>query len=168
MTQPIEKWVVLGRIAGVYGVKGWVKVVSETDPPANILGYAPWRLSQGDRQWEVELEGRPHGKGVIAHLRGCDDRDQAARLVGATIAVDRERLPPAAEGEYYWTDLEGLRVRNLQGIELGCVDHLFETGANDVMVVRGERERLLPFIDSVILRVDLPGGLISVDWDADF
>lgn len=169
MTQASEQWMILGHIAGVYGVKGWVKIFSETAPPANILDYGPWRLRQGEQFREIAVaEGRPQGKGVIARLEGCADREQAALLVGAEITVERRRLPPAAEGEYYWADLQGLRVRNLQGVELGSVDHLLETGANDVLVVKGERERLLPFIDQVILQVDPAGGLITVDWDADF
>jgi 16S rRNA processing protein RimM len=164
-----DRWVVLGKISGIYGIKGWVKVFSETDPPGNILGYAPWRLQQGASLREVAVaEGRVHGKGVVARLEGCSDRDQAALLVGAEISIPRHCLPAAADGEYYWTDLEGLAVRNQQGIEFGRVDHLFETGANDVLVVRGERERMLPFIDQVIRQIDLEQGIITVDWDADF
>jgi len=169
MTQTSDKWVILGQVSGVYGVKGWIKVFSETAPPANILDYSPWRLALRGQQRELAIaEGRPHGKGIVVRLDGVEDRDQAALLVGAEIAVPRERLPPPAAGEYYWTDLEGLRVCNQEGIELGRVDHLFETGANDVMLVKGERERMLPFIDSVILEVDLAQGVIRVDWDAEF
>lgn len=156
----------LGRVAGVYGVLGWVRVLSETVPRENILRYAPWHV--GGRQMRV-AEGRVHGKGLVARLVGCEDRDQAAALVGQEIAVRREQLPPARADELYWADLEGLAVETLDGVALGRVSHLFDTGANDVLVVRGERERLIPFVwDDVVRDVDLAAGLIRVDWDPDF
>lgn len=162
------KRVVLGHIAGVYGVRGWVKVFSETDPREAILGYSPWLLGPHLRPYTV-IEGRRHGKGVVARLSGCDDRDQAATLVEQEIAVDRGRLPPPSADEWYWTDLEGLEVWNREGVCLGSVDHLFSTGVNDVLVVSGERERLLPFAwGDVIQSVDLEVGRIEVDWDPDF
>jgi len=115
------------------------------------------------------IEGRRHGKGVVARLSGCDDRDQAATLMEQEIAVDRGRLPPPSADEWYWTDLEGLGVWNREGVCLGSVDHLFSTGVNDVLVVSGERERLLPFAwGDVIRSVDLEKGRIEVDWDPDF
>lgn len=162
--------VTVGRISGVYGVKGWLRIYSYTEPRDNILQYNPWqlRLPDGWRSVEV-LAGRSHGKGVIAQLDGCDDRDQAARWVDVEIAVRREQLPAAAAGEYYWRDLIGLRVVNQDGEALGVVDHLLETGANDVLVVRGERERLIPYaLGEVVTAVDLEAGELQVDWDADF
>ena len=115
------------------------------------------------------VEGRSHAKGIVVRIEGCDDRDQAATLVGKQIAVDRAQLPPPAEDEIYWADLEGLRVSNLEGIELGVVDHLFSTGANDVLVVRGSRERLIPFVwDEVVREVALDRRELRVDWDPDF
>jgi 16S rRNA processing protein RimM len=162
--------VILGRIAGVYGVRGWVKVFSETKPKENIFDYNPWLINL-DGSWQrIEvIEGKPHGKGLVAHLAGYDDRDLARKLVGAEIAIERERLPAAAEGEYYWADLVGLKVITLDGTELGVVDHLLETGANDVLVVQGERERLVPFVQGQYVReVDLETGLIKVDWDPEF
>jgi 16S rRNA processing protein RimM len=114
-------------------------------------------------------EGRIHGKGLVARVAGCDDRDQAAALVGLEIAVTRDRLPPPKADEFYWIDLEGLEVRTLEGTSLGVVDHLFSTGVNDVLAVVGERERLLPFAwDSVVRSVDFERRLIEVDWDPDF
>jgi len=160
----------LGRIAGVFGVRGWVKVHSDTEPRDNILSYSPWYLQQGG-DWEPRklLDGRRQGKGLVARLQGCADRDQAAALMGCLIAVPRDWLPALDPDEYYWSDLEGLRVVTATGAELGRVSQLFATGANDVLVVRGERERLLPFVwNRVILEVDLEGGLIRVDWDPDF
>lgn len=162
---------VLGRVSGLFGVAGWVKVFSHTDPRENILTYSPWYLLRGGVWERRDLEsGRRQGKGVVAHLEGCPDRDQAALLLGCDIAVRRDQLPEAAEeGEFYWTDLEGLRVRTTDGADLGVVDHLFETGANDVVVVRGDRERLIPYLwGTVIRRVDLDAGEMTVDWDPEF
>jgi 16S rRNA processing protein RimM len=163
--------VTLGRISGLYGVRGWVKVHSDTDPRDNIVGYAPWYLDRG-RGWEVhELDGgRAHGKTVVAKLAGCEDRDAAAEWIGATIAVPRDQLDDQLdEGEFYWTDLEGLEVVTTEGVALGRIDHLFETGANDVMVVRGERERLLPYLwEQVVKEVDLDNRRMVVDWDPEF
>ncbi|MGA7800465.1 MAG: ribosome maturation factor RimM [Gammaproteobacteria bacterium] len=162
--------VVIGQISGLYGVRGWVRVYSYTTPRTAILDLQPWMVRCGERwdRWAL-AEGRGHGKGVVVRLDGIDDRDAAAGLIGADIAVRREQLPSLGPGEYYWTDLEGLRVRTVDGRELGIVDHLFETGANDVIVVRGERERLIPFIKGqVVRRIDLGGGEIEVDWDPDF
>jgi len=164
-----ERWVELGRISGLFGVRGWVKVFSDTAPRSHILAYSSWYLKRPDGWKEYRLqEGRAHGKGVVARLEGCEDRDQAAELIGSGIAVPRDRLPAPDPDEYYWTDLEGLRVRTLEGGDLGVVDHLFATGSNDVLVVKGERKRLLPFIDGVISDVDLRQRVISVDWDPDF
>ncbi|NCA71081.1 MAG: ribosome maturation factor RimM [Sphingobacteriia bacterium] len=160
--------IIVGRIAGVYGVRGWVKVMSETDPREGLLNYQPWLLGAGSRAWVVR-EGKRHGKGLIVHLDGCDDRDQAAMLVGQEIAVRRDQLPPPAPDEVYWADLEGLEVVTITGESLGVIDHLFSTGVNDVVVVRGERERLLPFIwHDVVKEIDLDGRRMLVDWDPSF
>lgn len=165
-----EPRVIVGQIAGVFGVQGWVKVQSYTQPPENILTYRPWWVKLHG-EWRVAPVGaaRSHGKGIVARLEGHDDRDQARALVGAPIGISRTQLPPPAPGEYYWADLVGLRVVNREGVSLGTVDHLFATGANDVLVVKGERERLIPFIkDQVILEIDLERGVLTVDWDAAF
>jgi 16S rRNA processing protein RimM len=168
-TERDPQWVVLGRVSGLFGVRGWVKVFSHTAPPGNILEYPIWTLLRPEGRIEARLtEGRVHGKGIIAHLEGYDDRDRATALLEAEIAVRREQLPEPDENEFYWVDLEGLRVRTRDGVELGRVDHLFETGANDVMVVRGERERLIPYVDEVVIEVDLERRTITVDWDPDF
>jgi 16S rRNA processing protein RimM len=157
----------LGRISGVYGVKGWVKIFSETDPREGILNYRPWLLGPEARPHRV-AEGKPHGKGVIARLEGCEDRDQAALLVGQEIAIERGQLPPPRADEFYWIDLEGQAVVTADGVDLGRVSHLFATGANDVLVVAGARERLIPFVwGDVIQDVDFEQGVIRVDWDPD-
>jgi len=133
--------------------------------------YRTWYLQQRHGGWQAFslLEGRQQGKGVVAHLQDCEDRDQAQALMGREIGIRRDQLPATAPGEYYWSDLEGLKVITLEGDALGSVDHLIETGANDVLVVKGERERLIPFIsEQVIVAVDLEAGEIQVDWDKDF
>jgi 16S rRNA processing protein RimM len=165
------RFVTLGRVSGAYGIKGWLKVHSDTSPRANIVNYSPWYLvRQGRREaWRV-TDGRQQGKAVVAKLAGCDDRDAAEALTGAEIAITRAQLPPTTvPGEHYWADLVGLRVVTLDGVELGQVARLFETGANDVMVVDGERERLLPYLwQQVVHEVDLDEGVIRVDWDPTF
>ncbi len=169
MTGQQEKWIVLGRVSGLFGVRGWVKVHSDTEPRENILGYPDWYLKQAGQWVRHRLrDGHRQGKGIVARLEGCSDRDRAAALMGAEIAIPRGQLPTAAEGEYYWADLEGLLVFTGEGRELGRVQRLFRTGANDVLVVLGERERLIPFIDGVIGDVDLQQGRLTVEWDPDF
>lgn len=162
--------VVVGRISGLYGVRGWLRVFSYTEPRENIVDYNPW-LIHSDGDWQpVEIEdGRAQGKGVVVKLVGYDDRDAAARLLGLDIAVHRDQLGELKPGEYFWADLEGLRVVTRAGVDLGVVDHLFATGANDVIVVRGDRERLIPFVQGDVIRnIDLHGGVMEVDWDPDF
>ncbi|MEN8179493.1 MAG: ribosome maturation factor RimM [Pseudomonadota bacterium] len=165
-----SQMVVMGQISGLFGVKGWVKVYSYTEPREGILNYSPWFLKRNGA-WEAhELQsGHRQGKGVVVQLQGFDDRDQAAELIGCETAVQREQLPRLADNEYYWSDLQGLRVINLEGVELGKISHLFDTGANDVVVVKGDRERLIPYIwGQAIHSVDLDTGLMVVDWDPDF
>lgn len=161
--------IVVGRITGVYGVRGWVRLASFTDPMDNLLAYRPWLMEDRGNWRELVIdEVRPHGKGFVARIEGCDDRDDAARFAGRDLCVPAERLPQAEEDEYYWFELEGLKVVGTDGFEFGTVDHLFATGANDVMVVKdGPRERLLPFIADVIVEVDRGRGLIRVDWDPE-
>ncbi len=171
MAENREDYIVVGRISGLYGVRGWVKVFSHTQPRENILTYASWYLKKQGTWAASDLEtGRVHGKGVVAKLKGCDDRDAAAALMGCDIAIRRDQLPQAAPGEYYWADLEGLRVINLDGVALGVVDHLLETGANDVLVVReGGTERLIPFVQGLFVKsIDLETGEMIVDWDPEF
>ena len=159
----------MGRIAGLFGVQGWVKVYSYTEPREAVLNYDRWLLGSKDGWQEAHVaEGQRHGKTVIARIDGYVDRDQAAELVGADIGVPREALPQTEDGQYYWSDLEGLTVLHRDGTRLGEVAYLLETGANDVMVVKGEQERLIPFvIDKVVLGVDLANGEIEVDWEWD-
>lgn len=165
-----QHYLTIGKIAGVFGVKGAVKVFSYTEPRENILKYPVWHLKKGTDNKEVRLlSGQRQGKSVVVRLGGVIERDQAAELNGWEILIERSQLPPVAEGEYYWADLEGLSVVTTQGVDLGIVDYLLETGANDVLVVKSERERLIPFLrDQTIKLVDLSQGKIVVDWDPDF
>ena len=159
----------LGRISGVFGVRGWVKIYSYTDPREAVLSYSSWLLGHdGDWQPAKVAEGKRHGKAVVARIDGFDDRDQAATLVGKDIAVTRDALPETEDGVYYWQDLEGLTVLRSDGSKLGTVAYLLETGAHDVLVVAGDVERLIPFVmDEVVVDVDLAKGLITVDWEWD-
>jgi 16S rRNA processing protein RimM len=166
------KRIVLGRIVGVFGIKGWVKVESWTRPPENILDYPEWQLGRAG-QWQGVrlLEGRTHNRGLVAQLADSagkvwSDRDRVAALVGSEIAVQREQLPPAAPNEFYWVDLVGLEVENLEGRRLGRVRELFETPAHDMLVVSGERDYLIPCVlGPIVQAVDLKAGRIRVDWD---
>lgn len=177
-TNPTDrKPVRLGRISGLYGVRGWIKVLSYTEPRVALLDYKEWLVGVRGTWAPVTLaEGRVHGKALVARLLGTDDRESAARLVGADIAVMRECMPEAGQGEYYWADLEGLQVRHRDGRLLGRVAYLLATGAHDVMVVHRDREDggnegrevLIPFVlDKFVLGVDLDEKLIDVDWEWD-
>ena len=160
----------LGKISGVFGVKGWVKVHSFTDPRDRIAEYGSWQIKQKGQWREVKLEaGKSQGKTVIAKLEGIDDRDEAMLLMGAKIAIRQDQLEKLDADEYYWRDLEGLQVINTEGVDLGTVSHMMETGANDVMAVKGDQERLIPFTQGhAVQKVDLSAGVITVEWDADF
>jgi len=165
-----RKRIVIGKVGGPFGIKGWIKLLSHTEPRDKIVEYSPWLLKHGGewKEWEV-AEGHAHGKGVIARLEGVTDRDQALALMGAEIAVWRDQLAETKPGQYYWADLVGSDVQLEGGRSLGKVEGLMATGSNDVLVVKGDRERLIPFIQGqVIKRVDLGAGIIVVDWDPDF
>jgi 16S rRNA processing protein RimM len=164
-TQPV----ILGRIVGLFGIRGWVKVFSYTEPREAVLDYKDWLLSRDGGWQQVALaEGRRQGKAIIARLEGIEDRDSAAELTGSDIGVDRDALPEPGAGRYYWADLEGLSVVHKDGTQLGRVTCLMATGANDVLVVDGPAERLIPFVmGEVILDVDVAAGVIRVDWEWD-
>ena len=163
-----HKHVALGYISAVHGIKGWVKVHSWTRPMEGILEYQPWLLGVEKSPVNI-IDGRKQGKGLVALLPGFEDREQAVTLVGQQIFVGREQLPATVEGEYYWSDLEGLEVHTTKGDVLGRVERLMETGANDVLIIRGQREHLVPFIQGqYVTRVDLEDGVIEVDWDPEF
>lgn len=162
--------VVLGEVVGAHGVRGDVRVHSDTRPRENILDYPVWTLVlKGERRDYAVRNSRRQGKGLVATLEGISDRDSAMALRGCEIRVPRARLPTPEPGEYYWADLEGLEVVTAAGVQLGVVTGLLETGANDVLVVSGDRERLIPYVpDRHVLAVDLAAGRMQVDWDPEF
>jgi 16S rRNA processing protein RimM len=163
-------YVRLGQICGVYGVRGWVRVFSDTEPRDNITAYATWRLTRDTEIRDYRLESAERrGGAIVAKLAGVDDPETASALVGADIGVPRSELPDCGRDQYYWADLEGLTVRNARGEELGVVDHLIETGAHDVMVLAGPQPKMIPFVIGVsVIDVDLDGGIISVDWESEY
>jgi 16S rRNA processing protein RimM len=163
-----RKLVPLGHVAGVHGIQGWVKIHSQTEPREAIFEYQPWLL--GDSLEEVRVrQGKKHGNRLIALLEDIDSREQAEALVHQPIAVYRDQFPEPPSGEFYWADLLGLVVKLEDGRELGTIEQMLATGANDVMVVRGERERLIPFVHGqYVKKVDLDAGVVTVDWDPDF
>ncbi|MFC4314801.1 ribosome maturation factor RimM [Steroidobacter flavus] len=164
-----DRWVVLGKIGSAFGVQGWVRITSYTDPPDNILEYDRWHLRRAG-QWEVvEVEdGRMTAKGVQAKLVGIDSPEEARLQVGIEIAVLRSELPPTAPGEYYWSDLEGLEALTPSGELLGRVDHFRSTPGGDIAVVKGAKEHWIPFVKDRIVKVDLDAGRIVFDWGVDW
>lgn len=168
MVEPERKIVALGYISGVHGVNGWLKIHSQTEPREAIFEYQPWLLGEQEEAVRIR-ECKKHGKHLIVLLEDVNDRDQAENLVKQQIAAYRDQFPELPETEFYWVDLIGLAVKLQDGTDLGTIRHMLATGANDVMVVQGERERLIPFVHGkYVKQVDLEQGLVTVDWDPDF
>ena len=159
----------MGRITAPFGIKGWVKLQPFTASAENLLAYPKvWVAVDASWQEHTIEHAQVQGTSVVAKLAGCDGRDAATRYRGREVAVPRAALPQPARNEYYWADLIGLQVVNEEGHQLGRVDQIFATGANDVLVVKGDRERLIPFTEQAIRRVDTAGGVIRVDWSSDY
>ena len=168
MSQPND-WVVMGRIAAPFGIKGWIKVQPFSEDPGTLMDFESWRVGRGEQQTQYTVEAiQDHSNTLVAKLAGIDDRDAAYALRGQEISVARSDLPPPEENAFYWSDLIGLTVINLEGIELGKVDSLMESGANDLLVVKGARSHLIPFVAAFVGEVDLAGGTIEVDWGEDY
>ncbi|TBR43501.1 ribosome maturation factor RimM [Marinomonas agarivorans] len=171
-----EQPLVIGQITSVYGVKGWVKLYSHTDPIEGVFKYSRWWLKTPSGWQAVELNrGRPQGRGLVASIKGYTDRDQVKAICGLDIYIEAKDLPKLDEGDYYWSQLEGLNVITKEGTLLGKVKQLMETGANDVLVVSAcsgshdREERLIPYVpDTYVLNVDLEQGNMLVDWDPNF
>jgi len=181
-----DSLLLVARVTSVFGVKGWVNVFSYTDPPENVLSYKTWLLcpSEGNGQdvrdyipnrsecRQVKLtEGRRHGKRIIVQLDGNNHREQAGEFVQHDVFIQRSELPEL-DDDVYWIELEGLEVINLQGHRVGKIIKIFETGANDVMVVAAEgdqeEEVLIPYVeDHYVIEVDLKQKCITVDWPID-
>lgn len=173
----MEKEIILGKIGAVYGIKGWLKIHSYTEEPEAIFDYSPWVLNLGGNKQNVEVsEWRRHNNGLIAKFSDINDRNDAQLRTGAEIIVADEQLPELPEGEFYWRDLIGMDVVNEQGYNFGKVTDMMETGSNDVLVVKanrndafGKKERLIPYLeDQVIKSVSLDNKQIDVDWDPGF
>jgi 16S rRNA processing protein RimM len=163
------KHVLIGRVSGVFGTRGWLKVYSYTRPHDNLLTYAAWYLG-GEGRWREHrvTSSKKHGPGLVAQLDGISSRDLALELVGCDIAITRSMLPINAAGEYYWADLIGMRVRNLSNVDLGEISQMLATGANDVMVVQGDTARLIPYVSGVyVIDVDSEFRTVLVDWHED-
>ena len=171
MSEPGRR-LLLGKVLGAFGIRGEAKLESWTQPRAAIFRYQPWivRDPQGRERELSGVLGRESGKFLIATWPDTTDRDMIEAMRGTEIYVQRSALPPPTAGEYYWVDLEGLRVVTVDGVALGTVSHLFSTGANDVLVARDdERERMIPFVQpQYVTAVDFDTGVITVDWDPDF
>jgi 16S rRNA processing protein RimM len=168
-----EEFIPVGKISGAFGVKGWVKVYSFTEPRKNILSYTPLFISRRGEWVEVKVSGgHSQGKGIVMGLENVTDRDQVTPLIGSELAIKKSQLKPTQKDEFYWSDLVGLTVINLQEQVLGKVDHLLETGAHDVLVVQDEQdktERLIPFVmEDIVEAVDLDNQVIRVDWGLDY
>ncbi len=164
-----DELILVGHILGAQGIKGWVRVYSHTSPRENIVNYGPWLLERdGRREW-VDVSGRLQGRHVVAKLDGIDDRNQAEALAGRELYIRARQLPRPAAGDYYWSDLIGLEVETLRAEPLGVIESMLETGADDVMVLGGERERLIPFvIDEIVREIDLEARRMVVDWSPEF
>ncbi|CAG0939442.1 Ribosome maturation factor RimM [Gallionellaceae bacterium] len=163
--------IIMGRVAGAQGILGWVKLKTYTEFVDGLADFPVWWLGDEKHPWrEISVEKfAVQGKGLIAKFPGCNDRTAAEKYKGLLVAVPRSSLPQQAEDEYYWTDLIGLAVVNLAGESLGTVDNLMDTGANQVLCVRGASgEILIPFIASAIRQVDLAARVIRVDWSVDW
>jgi 16S rRNA processing protein RimM len=177
MTIPsIDQLLTIGRIQSAYGIKGWVWIYANTEPMDNVFAYTPWYVQIGKDWREVDVvEWREQGKGIVARLAGCNDRNAAEALHNAVIWTAKTNLPSLPEGDYYWSDLIDLQVWTVSGQLLGQVHSIMETGANDVLVVRtcagsiDSQERLIPWIpEQVVTLVDIVNRRLVVDWDVDF
>ena len=168
MTEP--RLVEVGRLGAAHGVRGWLRVQSFTDPPQRLFEWRRWVLktAQGAEREAAVQEARPQGNGWIVKLEGVDERDGAARLTGQMILVARELLPPAEGREHYRDDLVGFEVKNVEGVLLGAIDHYIDTPGNAVMVIKGEREYLVPVTAQHLRNVDKDARRVIVDWPEDF
>ena len=166
----LEEIVVMGKVLVPYGVNGWVKVYSFTEKLESFLTYKKLYLSKDQKNWlEIKIkEIKLHGKTIIAKFSEIADRSQAETYKDYLIGVPKDYLPQLNDNQYYWNDLIGLEVLNLQDVSFGLVDTYIETGANDVIVVKGDKERLIPYTPMTVLKVDTIKNKIIVDWDENF
>ncbi|CAL7959883.1 Ribosome maturation factor RimM [Gammaproteobacteria bacterium] len=161
--------IIIGSFGKTFGVRGWIKINSFTSPKRNIIDFRPWLIQRNNSWEEIRVEAsREHSDNIIVKLPNCSSPEEAQNFTNTKIAVWQKQLPKLQPNEYYWMDLIGLKVINLQEIEFGVVQDLMATGANDVLIVAGDRKRLIPYISNIILNVDLAKKIIQVDWQQDF
>ena len=166
---PPTDLVPMAKVGSPFGIRGWVHVFADTEYPDSLFDYDELWLGR-DGAWRLYTleEAQLHGKGMVAKFSGCEDRDQAMMLRNMDIAIPRSDLPKPDEDEFYWADLIGLEVRNTQGETLGTVHSLMESGAHDILVVNGDRQRLIPFVRNIVLNVDNDAKVIEVEWGSDY
>ena len=167
--QENNKKLLVGKINGFFGLQGWVKVFSYTNPRTNILNYSPWSIKVDGNFQSIDItSGREQSKTIVAHIKGIDNREDSQKFIGQDIYINKEQLPELTQGEYYWHELIGFDVINKDGEQLGTVDYFVETGANDVLVVKGKKEYWIPYIEPFLVSIDSKNNKILVDWDKDF
>ena len=167
--QENDKKLLVGKINGFFGLQGWVKVFSYTSPRSNILNYSPWSIKFEDIFEEIDvIKGREQSKTIVAHIKGIDNREDSQKFIGKDVYIDKDQLPELKEGKYYWHELIGFKVINKNQENLGVVDYFVETGANDVLVVRGKKEHWIPYIEPFLISIDSQNKEILVEWDKDF
>jgi 16S rRNA processing protein RimM len=167
--QENNKKLLVGKINGFFGLQGWVKVFSYTNPRTNILNYSPWSIKVDGNFQSIDItSGREQSKTIVAHIKGIDNREDSQKFIGQDIYINKEQLPELTQGEYYWHELIGFDVINKDEERLGTVDYFVETGANDVLVVKGKKEYWIPYIEPFLVSIDSKNNKILVDWDKDF
>lgn len=165
MTESTD-FIPIGKVGAPYGVKGWIKVHSFTAIKLNIFEYLPWYVEEKNGWHITEVtDGREHGKTLVVKFEGYDSPETVRVLTGKTLGIQRSQLPELKKDEYYWSDLQGLTVINQDGTVLGTITHMLETGANDVMVVKKDKEYAIPYLPDVVLSVDLEKREMRVNWD---
>ena len=164
-----EKKLLVGKINGFFGVQGWIKIFSYTEPRKNILEYQPWYFIDDGTYKAIEMTtGREQSKTIVAHLKGIDNKDQAGQISGRSLYNDKEQLPQLDGKEHYWHEIVGCRGSNIDGIGLGVVDYLVDKGSNNVLVIKGGNEHWIPYIEPYLVSIDKQNRIISVDWDENF
>lgn len=165
-----ENWIIVGKFGRVHGLKGLIKVNSYTELRDSILDYQPWYMLFQDHWQPIKLlESRAQDKQLLVQVDRFSERDQASQLTNVLIAVPKNKLPSLSADEYYWHELIGLNVIDRDGEALGIVKDIFATGSNDVLVVEGERQLLIPYLmHDIILRISKAENIMQVEWDKNF
>ncbi len=165
-----DEWVVVGRFGRAHGIKGYISVISFTDPQDNILHYTDWHVRL-KHQWSplATHDHEINNKLIIVKVEGYTEREDVACLTNCEIAIKRAQLPALTAGDYYWHELIGMQVVTEQGVLLGSVIEMMSTGAHDILVVNGEHRHLVPYVmNHYVLNIDDKKRQITVNWDPDF